>query len=100
VRRVWIVTAWELGDMPTVQGTSSVGDQRASYTLYIAYGPHPAARDEILAAFRTKWGDGVPVADGIRFVDGPNEVIASDSPGSAWYLRVSDRALAETLQRP
>jgi len=96
-------TEWDLaatgGSGFTVASTTRIGGQVASYTLRIAYEAYPPAREQILEAFRRKWGRGADVADGIRFVDGPIEVVASDSPGAAWYLRVTDRALQARLQR-
>jgi hypothetical protein len=94
-------TDWDFSDgFMTVQSTGQVDGHVSFYILYIAYKSRPAARDEILAAFERKWGKGKPIDGGLRFVDGPIEVIAHDDHGAEWVLEVTDRALFAKGQAP
>jgi len=83
-------TEWEMNFEQTVASPATVDGRIVALEVRLSYVAHRAARDQLLALFRRKWGAGEPVEDGVRYVAGPMEVIVEDG-GDAWILSLRDR---------
>jgi hypothetical protein len=90
-------TEWELSWRGTMNGVATLDETIVEYSLHLPYEAHPAARGELLALFRAKWGREETIPDGLRFAGGPIEIVARDD-GQAWNLALIDRAAVEGLR--
>jgi hypothetical protein len=92
-------TEYNLDALPTVQSTANLGDKLFMYSLYLPYAGNRAVREQILEAFRAKWGAGQATPDGILYVDGPIRIEAHESGDRAFYLTVKEMAMQEEVWR-